>query len=83
VATALRAIRGTLVGVGISQDALYGEREVSAWTDAAGARYERLVTTHGHDGFLLEQRQVARLLARVLDEPARQRRDAEASGRAA
>lgn len=83
VATALRAIRGTLVGVGISQDALYGEREVSAWTDAAGARYERLITTHGHDAFLLEQRQVARLLSRVLDEPARQRRDAEASGRAA
>ncbi len=83
VATALRSIRGTLVGVGITNDALYGEREVQAWTDAAGARYLRINSTHGHDAFLLEQRQVGRLLGAVLGEPVGARRESDDEGRAA
>ena len=83
VATALRSIRGTLVGVGITNDSLYGEREVQAWTDAAGARFVRIHSTHGHDAFLLEQRQVGRLLRAALDETVRARHESDGEGRAA
>ncbi len=83
IATALRAVRGTLVGVGITGDTLYGEREVQAWTDAAGVRYQRITSTHGHDAFLLEQRQVARVLRAVLEQPVRERADESDEGRAA
>lgn len=83
IATALRAIRGTLVGVGITADSLYGEREVQGWTDVAGARYLRINSTYGHDAFLLEQRQVGRILRAALEEPVRLRTDDGNEGRAA
>ncbi len=83
VSTALRAIRGALVGVGITDDSLYSEREVRAWTDAAGVRYHRIVSSHGHDAFLLEQRQVGRLLRDTLEGTARVPDHDAASGRAA
>ena len=83
IATALRAIRGTLVGVGITGDGLYGEREVTSWTELAGARARRIESTHGHDAFLLEQRQVARIVRSVLDAPGGARDDAPDAGRAA
>ena len=68
---ALRAIRGLVLGVGITGDVLYGEREIRAWTDDAGVSYTRLRSTHGHDGFLLEQRQVGRILRAALELPVR------------
>jgi homoserine O-acetyltransferase len=68
VAAALRAVTGRLVGVGIPTDTLYGEEIVRGWTAAAGAEYRRLESLYGHDGFLIEQASVARLLAEVLAE---------------
>ena len=83
VAAALGAIRGTLVGVGITGDSLYGEREVRAWTEAAGVRYERIRSTHGHDAFLLEQRQVSRILRSSLEAPVGLPSSDDVEGRAA
>ena len=66
VPAALRAITGRLVGVGIPTDALYGEDVVRGWTRDAGAEYRRLDSVYGHDGFLIEQAAVSRLLDEVL-----------------
>ena len=60
----------TIVGVGVDSDLLYAAGEVRAWTDAyraAGmdARYREVVSASGHDAFLIEWDQVAR----ILDEP--------------
>lgn len=68
-AAALRAVKGRLVGVGIPTDTLYGEDIVRAWTAEAGAEYRRLESLYGHDGFLIEQASVGRLLADVLARP--------------
>jgi homoserine O-acetyltransferase len=68
VAAALRAVTGRLVGVGITSDALYGEDVVHEWTREAGGEYRRIESVHGHDAFLIEQAQVSRLLAGVLDD---------------
>lgn len=66
VGAALRPFRGRLVGVGIPGDLLYPPEEVVRWTRAAGAEYRVLVSSHGHDGFLLETGVVGTLLAEAL-----------------
>ena len=69
-AAALAAISGRLVGVGIPSDALYGEEVVRGWTQDAGAEYRQLPSVYGHDGFLIEQAAVGRLLSDVLRDAA-------------
>jgi homoserine O-acetyltransferase len=59
---------GEVIGVGIDTDILYYPREVRDWVDgyrAAGtnARYEEITSVYGHDAFLIEFEQVARVLA--------------------
>lgn len=66
VAAALRPFAGRLVGVGIPGDLLYSDADVRRWTEAAGAEYREIVSTRGHDAFLLEPAQVGRILAGVL-----------------
>lgn len=56
-----------VVGVGIDTDILYYPREVRAWVDAyraggVNARYAEISSVYGHDAFLIEFEQVARLL---------------------
>ena len=60
-----------LTGVGIEGDILYGPRQVRALVDAAagaGARavYREIVSTKGHDAFLVEWAQLADLLRESL-----------------
>lgn len=62
VAAALAPIADRLVGVGIPGDLLYPDHAVRAWTEAAGARYIELPSLHGHDAFLLEVDQVAKIM---------------------
>jgi homoserine O-acetyltransferase len=71
VASALKAIQGRLIGVGIPGDMLYSDADVRSWVDAAGAEYRDIRSLHGHDAFLLEPEQTARILAEAL-EPAAQ-----------
>ena len=66
VGAALRPFRGRLVGVGIPGDLLYPPEEVFRWTRAAGAEYRELVSSSGHDAFLLESGAVGALLAEAL-----------------
>jgi len=70
MAKALAAVSGRLTGVGITGDLLYAEDDVRAWTDASGARYRQLASSHGHDAFLLEPEKVGRLLSDALAEGA-------------
>ena len=56
-----------VVGVGIDSDILYYPREVRAWVNhyraaGANARYEEITSVYGHDAFLIEFEQVARIL---------------------
>jgi homoserine O-acetyltransferase len=58
----------TVIGVGIDSDILYYPDEVRRWVQgyrAAGcaARYEEIRSIYGHDAFLIEFDQVARILA--------------------
>ena len=69
VTAALRRVRGLLVGVGVTGDALYSEREVQAWTRAADAEYRCISSVHGHDAFLVEQAQVAAIVSEALATP--------------
>jgi homoserine O-acetyltransferase len=71
VASALKAIRGRLIGVGIPGDLLYSDGDVRSWVAAAGAEYREIRSLHGHDAFLLEPAQTAGILADAL-EPAAQ-----------
>jgi homoserine O-acetyltransferase len=66
VESALRAVQGRLVGVGISSDVLYTADVVQHWTEACGATYHHLTSPHGHDAFLIEQHRVGLILAREL-----------------
>jgi homoserine O-acetyltransferase len=66
-AAALSALRGRLVGVGITSDVLYPEEEVRRWTRAAGAELRTIVSPHGHDAFLLESGPVGTVLAESLE----------------
>ncbi|MDQ3137182.1 MAG: homoserine O-acetyltransferase [Gemmatimonadota bacterium] len=57
----------TVIGVGVDSDLLYAAGEVRGWTDAyraAGvdARYREITSASGHDAFLIEWDQVARIL---------------------
>ena len=67
IAAALSAVRGRVVGVGITSDVLYPEDEVKRWVRAAGASYAVLRSAHGHDAFLLESGPVGSLLASLLE----------------
>ena len=65
---ALRRIRAEVLLVGISSDWLFPPQDVRALAKritAAGARcrYAELVSSHGHDAFLADMAQLARLLA--------------------
>jgi len=67
VVTALRAVKGKIIGVGIPGDLLYDPvLDVRRWTEAVGAEYREIESPKGHDGFLLETEQVSALLADVL-----------------
>jgi homoserine O-acetyltransferase len=66
VAAALRVLKGRVTGVGISTDVLYSPDVVRQWTDAAGGHFELLVSPHGHDGFLIDQRGIGRIVAHDL-----------------
>jgi homoserine O-acetyltransferase/O-succinyltransferase len=69
VASALRLVKGRIIGVGIPSDLLYDpELDVRRWTEAAGAEYREIESPKGHDGFLLETEQVSSLLCEVLSE---------------
>ncbi|MFI5120420.1 MAG: homoserine O-acetyltransferase [Thermoanaerobaculia bacterium] len=67
IAAALAAVRGRVVGVGITSDVLYPEAEVKCWVREAGASYAELRSVHGHDAFLLESGSVGTVLAEVLE----------------
>jgi homoserine O-acetyltransferase len=64
---ALAAVRGHLIGVGITGDLLYTEADVKRWAKMAGAEYETIRSIHGHDAFLIELSQVDAILARALE----------------
>ena len=67
VASALRAVKGRIIGVGIPGDLLYDPvLDVRRWVEAAGAEYREIESPKGHDGFLLEAEQVGALLREVL-----------------
>lgn len=67
VAAALSDFEGLLLGVGVPGDVLYSDESVRAWVEAAGAEYERIHSIRGHDAFLLETDQVARILGGALE----------------
>jgi len=67
IAAALSAVRGRVVGVGITSDVLYPEDEVKGWVREAGASYAVLRSAHGHDAFLLESGPVGTILAGRLE----------------
>ncbi len=66
VASALRPVKGKIIGVGIPGDLLYDPLDVRRWTEAAGAEYREIESPKGHDGFLLEGEQVSALLREIL-----------------
>lgn len=67
VETALRAVKGKIIGVGIPGDLLYDPvLDVRRWTKTVGAEYREIESPKGHDGFLLETAQVSALLRDVL-----------------
>jgi len=68
VASALRPVKGKIIGVGIPGDLLYDPLDVRRWTEAAGAEYREIASPRGHDGFLLEREQVSALVKDVLAE---------------
>lgn len=68
VESALRPVKGKIIGVGIPGDLLYDPIDVRRWTEAAGAEYREIASPRGHDGFLLEREQVSVLVRDVLAE---------------
>jgi len=63
----LGRVRATALVMGIPSDVLYPEVEQRRLVEALpSARYERLVSPHGHDGFLIEYPQLAAHLRRFL-----------------
>jgi homoserine O-acetyltransferase len=67
VEAALAPLRGRLTGVGIPGDLLYADDEVRRWVDLAGAEYQAIHSTHGHDAFLIELPQVSAILGAALE----------------
>jgi homoserine O-acetyltransferase len=66
LADALGPVAERVTGVGIPGDLLYPDDVVRAWTSAIGARYESIVSDHGHDAFLLESERVGTLVSEAL-----------------
>ncbi len=65
----LGGVRARALVMGIASDVLYPEAEQRHLVECLpSARYERLVSPHGHDGFLIEYSQVAAHLRRFLGE---------------
>ena len=67
----LAAYGTRLTGVGIEGDILYGTNQVKAMVDAAreagmDAAYREILSTKGHDAFLVEWDQLATILAEAL-----------------
>ena len=63
----LGRVRASALVMGIPSDVLYPEVEQRRLVEALpNARYERLVSPHGHDGFLIEYPQLAAHLRRFL-----------------
>lgn len=62
----LRASGTHFTGVGIPGDLFCPAEEVRSWVAAAGGEYRELSSSHGHDAFLIEQVQVATILAESL-----------------
>ena len=62
----LRASGTIFTGVGIHGDCFCPPEEVASWVTAAGGVYRTIDSVHGHDAFLIEQQQVAAILADVL-----------------
>lgn len=68
IAAALRAVRGRVIGVGISSDRIYPDEEIRAWARGSGAEYRPIDSPHGHDAFLLEPERVGDILRDALGE---------------
>jgi len=66
LAQALRTLRGAVFAVGVPGDQLYSAEVVRQWADLAGAEYREIVSTFGHDAFLLEHEQVGAILREAL-----------------
>ncbi len=64
--SALRALSGHVVAVGIPGDQLYSADVVRQWAERAGAVYRELRSAFGHDAFLLEHEQVGDILREAL-----------------
>lgn len=63
VAAALGRIRAKTVVASIDTDAIFPPAEIETWAPMIpGAVYKRLTSSFGHDGFLLETRQLTELL---------------------
>ena len=59
----LRASGTHFTGVGIPGDLFCPPQEVASWVNAAGGVFREIDSVHGHDAFLIEQAQVASMLA--------------------
>ncbi len=55
-----------LVGVAIPDDVFCPADEVVSWVRSAGATLRSIVSTHGHDAFLIEKEAVGRILSEAL-----------------
>ncbi len=67
----LAAAGARVTGIGIEDDILYGPRQVrelvdTAWAVGVDARYREILSTKGHDAFLVEWDQLSSLLAEAL-----------------
>lgn len=70
IAAALGASRGRVIGVGIPSDRIYLDAEIREWAREAGCEHRQLLSSHGHDAFLLEPEQVGAILRDALDQDA-------------
>jgi homoserine O-acetyltransferase len=64
-------IRAALTLVGVSSDAFVPSAEVEASARALGADFRVIESDYGHDGFLVEKVQLARIVRDVLKAPVR------------
>lgn len=69
LAERLRRSGTAFTGIAIPGDLFCPAREVASWVTAAGGAYREIVSTHGHDAFLLEHEQVSAILRDVLAPP--------------
>lgn len=67
-------IRAALTLVGVSSDAFVPCEEVEASAQGLGADFRVIESDYGHDGFLVEKVQLARIVQEVLKAPASVRR---------